>query len=105
MSKVISLRTYRIAVIVCALCGGLLGYKVGSGISQAELDAKYEQGYKDASWFVTYDIETNPTVVVDNLGRTWYRIDFTDTMPAVEKWHWYSAPAVDSVDTLEAREK
>jgi hypothetical protein len=44
----------------------------------------YKQGYEDASWFVVYDVEPNPTIITDNLGRTWHRIDSTDTMPAVD---------------------
>lgn len=58
MSKFVKLRMYRIAVIICTLCGGLLGYKVSSGVNQAELKAKYDQGYEDASWFVVYDTLT-----------------------------------------------
>ena len=62
MSKVISLRTYRIAVIVCTVCGGLFGYWLSSDISKSKVKDAYERGYKDASWFVKYDIEANPTV-------------------------------------------
>ena len=85
MNKFIKLKTYRIAGVVCALCGGLIGHGIGSMGHESELNDAYDRGYKDASWFVTYDVAVNPTVVTDNLGRTWYRIDSTDTMPAVDR--------------------
>ncbi len=97
MSKVISLRTYRIAVIVCALCAGLIGYKVGSGISQAEINQAYERGYEEGRYVTSglwlKDLEnTNEQLreIVDTLrARGLLPLDSTDTLPAV-----------DSVDTV-----
>lgn len=64
-----------IGVIIMVTIGG-----INKCNSLKSPDQAHERGKKDTSWFVTYDIEANPTVVIDNLGRTWYRCDSTDTM-------------------------
>lgn len=72
------------------ILGFVTGCMFGSGVTGFILlqrespEQAYERGFKDAHWFVKYDIEMNPTVVTDNLGRTWYGVDSTDTMPAEE---------------------
>lgn len=68
---------YIITFVIGFVFGILL--MVMSNIQRGDpLDQAYERGYEDAHWFVKYDIEVNPTVVVDNLGRTWYRADSTE---------------------------
>lgn len=82
MSKFIKLRTYRIAVVVCALCGGLIGYWVGSDISSQDA---YELGKIDGEIRVYKLWNEQLEEIVEALrARGLLLYDSTDTMPVVE---------------------
>lgn len=52
MSRTVKLITYRIAIIICVLCGGIIGHGIGSMGHQSELDDAYERGKTDGQLLV-----------------------------------------------------